>query len=332
MIPCLEGLLPEPHNTTVLDLVYLIATWHALAKMSVHMDTSLRLLDTATTALGAGLRYFVGVTCPQFKTVETNAEYSKRCRQKKPGAPQKTPESMGRQPKTLSLKTIKLHFFGDYVACIKSLGATDSYTSGIVCFIFYSFIRCTEKRNTQGEHCHQWVKDMAQTRTNNRETDQQLGEMDYVRFQVNRIADKLRSIGVSVPGETLPPPPPVTEVPKETETTISTGGKSSTYLPQWLNSHRCDPVVMVTISLCQVIVTNVLTLQGFMDSLLAHLHDQLFPDKNSTEPIFIQNDTLYNCHWTVFLLVFFDHFQPNFTYILFPTFFPYVYSCYVHPF
>ena len=111
----------------------------------------------------------------------------------------------------LSLKTIKLHF-GDYVACIKSLGATDSYASGIVRFIFCSFIRCTEKRNTQGEHCHQWVKDMAQTRTNNRETDQQLGEMDYVRFQVNRIADKLRSIGVSVPRETLPPPPPVTEV------------------------------------------------------------------------------------------------------------------------
>ena len=139
MIPRLEGLLPEPHNTTVLDLVYLIATWHALAKMSVHTDTSLRLLDTATTALGAGLRYFVGVTCPQFKTVETNAEYSKRCRQKKPGAPQKTPESTGRQPKTLSLKTIKLHFFGDYVACIKSLGATDSYTSGIVRFILFFY-------------------------------------------------------------------------------------------------------------------------------------------------------------------------------------------------
>ena len=125
--------------------------------------------------------------------------------------------------------------------------------------------------------------------------DQQLGEMDYVRFQVNRIADELRSIGVSVPGETLPaPPPPVTEVPQETETTISTGGKSNAFLPRWLNSHRRDPAVMVTISLRQVIVTNVPTPQGFMDSLLAHLRDQLSPDKNSTEPIFIQNDTFYN--------------------------------------
>ena len=139
IIPCLEGLLPEPHNTTVLDLIYLFATWHALAKLSTHTDTSLRLLDDTTTALGAGLRYFVGVTCPEFKTVETNAEYSKRCRQKKPGATQKTSEPTGRQPKTLSLKTIKLHFLGDYIACIKSFGATDSYTSGLVCFAFWLF-------------------------------------------------------------------------------------------------------------------------------------------------------------------------------------------------
>lgn len=78
MIPCLEGLLPEPHNTTVLDLIFLFATWHALAAMNMHTDTSLYLLDIATTALGAGLQYFMGITCPQFKTVETSAKYSKR--------------------------------------------------------------------------------------------------------------------------------------------------------------------------------------------------------------------------------------------------------------
>lgn len=41
-------------------------------------------------------------------------------------------------------------------------------------------------------------------------------------------------------------------------------------------------------------VADELTPQGFMESLLAHLRDRLFPDGNSTEPIFIQNDTLYN--------------------------------------
>lgn len=129
MIPCLEGLLPEPHNTAVLDLIFLLATWLSLAAMNIHTDSSLRLLDITTTALGAGLRHFVGVTCPQFKTVETGSEYSKRCRRQTANASR---ESVGRQPKTLSLKTIKLHFLGDYVECIKSFGTTDNYTSAIV--------------------------------------------------------------------------------------------------------------------------------------------------------------------------------------------------------
>ena len=137
------------------------------------------------------------------------------------------------------------------------------------------------------------MKQTAQTRTNNRDTDQQLGEMDYIRFQLDRIADELRATGISVPGGT-PLPPPVLEATQETEATISTGFKLSTYLPQWLNNHRCDPAVMVTLSLCQAIITNRLTPQGFMESLLTHLRNRLFPDENNTEPIFIQNDTLYN--------------------------------------
>lgn len=129
----MEGLLPEPHNTTTLDLIFVLATWHALAKLGIHTDTTLRLLDTATTALGAGLRYFVGVTCPNFKTVETNAKYSKRCRRRTANAASKEPpQSTGRQEKTLSLKTIKLHFLGDYVECIKLFGATDNYASALV--------------------------------------------------------------------------------------------------------------------------------------------------------------------------------------------------------
>jgi hypothetical protein len=132
IIPCLEGLLPEPHNSTVLDLIFLLATWHALAKLNLHTNTSLHLLDTTTTALGAGLRYFVGVTCSNFNTFETTTEYSKRRRNQTAKGSQGPPESADRQPKTLSLKTIKLHFLGDYAECIKSFGVTNNYTSGIV--------------------------------------------------------------------------------------------------------------------------------------------------------------------------------------------------------
>jgi hypothetical protein len=100
--------------------------------MGIHTNTSLHLLDIVTTALGSGLRYFVGVTCPNFKTLETSAEFSKRRRSQTAHTSTKSSESAGRQPKTLSLKTIKLHFLGDYVWCIHLFGTTDNYTSGIV--------------------------------------------------------------------------------------------------------------------------------------------------------------------------------------------------------
>lgn len=114
--------------------------------------------------------------------------------------------------------------------------------------------------------------------------------MDYVRFQLNRIAHELRTIGISIPGGT--PSPPAAEASQETEATISTGSKSSVYLPRWLNAHRRDPALMVRLLSGRATVTNRLK-QGFMELLLAHLCDRLFADRNSTEPIFIQNDTLY---------------------------------------
>jgi hypothetical protein len=137
------------------------------------------------------------------------------------------------------------------------------------------------------------VKQTAQTRTNNRDTDRQLGEMDYICFQLELIADELRAASVLVPGGSVPPQPAM-EVPRETEAAISTGSKSSTYLPQWLRSHSRDPALTVMNPLSQVTVANRLTSQDFMELLYAHLRDRLFPDGDNTEPIFIQNDTLYN--------------------------------------
>ena len=135
IIPCIEGLFPEPHNTSVIELLFIFATWHALAKLHIHTETSLRLLDMATTALGNALRYFVRVTCPTFDTFETSTEYTKRQRQQAAAAPSTssaTPSSTGRQRQTFSLKTIKLHFLGDYVSCIKMFGTTDNYNSALV--------------------------------------------------------------------------------------------------------------------------------------------------------------------------------------------------------
>jgi len=119
----------------VIELLFIFATWHALAKLHIHTDVSLRLLDTATTALGNALRYFAQVTCPEFNTFETSTEYTKRQRQQAAttsSVSSAAATSTGRQHRTFSLKTIKLHFLGDYVSCIKTFGTTDNYNSALV--------------------------------------------------------------------------------------------------------------------------------------------------------------------------------------------------------
>ena len=127
--PCIDGLLPQPFNSNIRSLLFILSTWHALAKLRMHTDSSLGLLDDATTSLGCALRHFAGPVSSNFPTCETPAEYAKHKR----GSPGST---VGRQPKGFNLCTIKLHSLGDYVPTIRLYGTTENYSTGTVRFIF----------------------------------------------------------------------------------------------------------------------------------------------------------------------------------------------------
>jgi hypothetical protein len=42
----------------------------------MHTDSSLKVLEGVTNLLGRQMHYFATVTCPEFKTVETDSEYA----------------------------------------------------------------------------------------------------------------------------------------------------------------------------------------------------------------------------------------------------------------
>ena len=73
-IPVFQGLLPEPHNTKILRLLFTFAHWHGLAKLRMHTDATLQILDVATTDLGKQLRAFQRDTCAGFETLELKRE------------------------------------------------------------------------------------------------------------------------------------------------------------------------------------------------------------------------------------------------------------------
>jgi hypothetical protein len=79
-IPVFDGLLPEPHNRTILQLLFVAAHWHGLAKLRMHTDTTVKLVETVTTSFGDKLRAFSKKTCPAFNTQELRREFDARIR------------------------------------------------------------------------------------------------------------------------------------------------------------------------------------------------------------------------------------------------------------
>lgn len=77
-----EGLLPTPHDKIVMDLLFSLAEWHALAKLRLHTESTIALLDDVTTALGAAFRGFQRQTCEAYDTRELPKEEAARARRR----------------------------------------------------------------------------------------------------------------------------------------------------------------------------------------------------------------------------------------------------------
>ncbi|PIL33172.1 hypothetical protein GSI_04622 [Ganoderma sinense ZZ0214-1] len=124
-IPLLEGLLPEPHNTRLLKLLFTMAYWHGFGGLHMHTDATTEILDNLTTLLGQRLRHFKDTTCAVYATRELKREAEQRHRREDKAkltqlSSSKTTAAPGdnRRLKTLNLDTFKLHALGDYVASI----------------------------------------------------------------------------------------------------------------------------------------------------------------------------------------------------------------------
>ncbi|KAG0701627.1 hypothetical protein DFH29DRAFT_1000035 [Suillus ampliporus] len=138
-IPVFEHLLPEPFNALVLDLLFELATWHGLAKLCLHTDTTLSFLDTSTTRLGKILRCFASETEKEFDTRDLPSEEAAhghcKARTAAQGLARGTQDSAKHQlqgrskHRKFNLQTYKLHALGDYVSTIKQFGTTDNFST-----------------------------------------------------------------------------------------------------------------------------------------------------------------------------------------------------------
>jgi hypothetical protein len=134
-----DGLLPEPYNSDIMTLLFRLAEWHALAKLRLHIESTLRHMEAVTIALGKELRHFQDMTSTAFSTLELPKEAAARERrqarkQAKEGSEATVRAPKQRRVKTFNLSTYKVHALADYPNTIRRFGTTDSYSTQPVRF------------------------------------------------------------------------------------------------------------------------------------------------------------------------------------------------------
>jgi hypothetical protein len=132
-------------NQSVLRLLFTFGHWHGLAKLRMHTDTTLAILDDETTNLGKQLRAFQAESS-NYATRELKRESEARQRRRASALGSKSlvnADPNDRRPKQFNLQTYKTHALGDYVASIKQYGTTDSYTTAVASIPQYTIPRET---------------------------------------------------------------------------------------------------------------------------------------------------------------------------------------------
>ena len=81
-IPVFEGLLPKKHDEIVRTLLFELSTWHGLAKLRLHTESTVINLENSITRLGEILRKFSESLCPAYATYEFHYQISLNTRQR----------------------------------------------------------------------------------------------------------------------------------------------------------------------------------------------------------------------------------------------------------
>ncbi|KAJ3536274.1 hypothetical protein NMY22_g6101 [Coprinellus aureogranulatus] len=197
-IPAFEGLFPGEHDGHVQKLLYSMVHWHSFAKLRMHTDHTLDILDSATSLLGDDARTFVSSTCASFKTRELKKEYEARkraeARKRSKGSGRGTQGTAssstsvaidalgpgeistdnvdGRKDRTWNLNTPKFHGLGDVVSHIRRFGTTDSYS-------------------TQMSERFHVVPKSRYRRTNKKGVSQQLSRMQTRQARIRKLRSQL---------------------------------------------------------------------------------------------------------------------------------------------
>jgi hypothetical protein len=231
-----------------------MAHWHGLAKLRMHSDPTLEIMDEVTTAVGYQFRHFKATVCSAYETHELPQEAEARTRSdtkraakqqgrqnEKQRAPLVEPESKkpgksSRRLKVFNFQTYKFHALGDYVSTIRRYGTCDSYSTEPVSPVMFDS-RFDSLILFQGELEHRSPK-TRYCRTDRRTFVKQLTRIERCQTRIRRIGDRI------VPR----PHPEIAEIARSPHAHHHIGltQKFPVHIGSYLRDHVGDPAINVS--------------------------------------------------------------------------------------
>lgn len=224
-------------------LLFRLCEWHTLAKLRLHSDDSLTLLDQALDRLAGQIRKFQRVTCSTFQTKELPSEATARQWREKGHASSHKAGSAATndgslRPKAFNTLTYKFHTLGNYTSTIRRFGTTDSYWTQLV-KQFTSACGMKELILFQGELAHRLIKKFY-ARTNKKDA---VAGITRQERRLTHIRRQLEDQGESLATSDLVPSS--IEVLSEMHHVMSKRGGNAINLPMLLKDHSDDPATKV---------------------------------------------------------------------------------------
>ena len=232
-----EGLFPGKHNDIVLSLLFTMCTWHCLAKLRMHTDSSLETLEDETKRLGRQARRFKKTTCEEFTARELPKEIAARGRREAARiAKGKRPTTKAEKIKLkkFNINTPKFHILGHYVRKIRWFGTTDSCSTQIVSDLFFFTLCGVSSYFLKGEMQHKRVKRLY-AMTNKRNAAKDVSKLEAQQRKVKSLYSKLNKDHEDLP-QTAP----------EAHYHMAQSRKNWIHLPSWLNENEGDPALTVS--------------------------------------------------------------------------------------
>jgi len=130
--------LPKKEDRIVRKLLFELATWHSLAKLWLHTETTVTDLENSATRLGHLLRKFKNDVCSVYATRDLPSEEAAHGRRKAAKAakvgkkPETPPAPSGKKKKKkpklheFTMERYKPHGLPDYPAAICAHGVTEN--------------------------------------------------------------------------------------------------------------------------------------------------------------------------------------------------------------